>query len=49
MIRWISLLLLCACTLSAQTKKILIEGGDEDLVRDLQKVSTKAQHYASHG
>ncbi len=43
MIRWISLLLLSACTLSAQTKKILILGGEEDLVRDLQKVSTKAR------
>ncbi len=42
MIRWIALLLLCACTLSAQTKKILFLGEEEDLVRDLQKVSTKA-------
>jgi len=42
MIRWISLILVCACTLSAQTKKILVVGGEEDLVRDLQKVSTKA-------
>ncbi len=43
MIRWSPLLLLCACTLSAQTKKILVAGGGEDLVQDLQKVSAKAR------
>ena len=43
MIRWTPLLLICACTLSAQTKKILVAGGEEDLVRDLQSVSPKAR------
>ena len=42
MIRWTALLLLCACTLSAQTKKILLAGGDQDLVQELQRVSMKA-------
>lgn len=42
MIRWTTLLLICACTLSAQTKKILVAEDDEDLIRDLQGVSTKA-------
>ena len=43
MIRWTPVLLICACTLSAQTKKILVAGGDDDLVRDLQSASTKAR------
>jgi phosphoglycerate dehydrogenase-like enzyme len=41
---WASLLLICACTLSAQTKKILVDREEEDvLVRDLQAVSQKAR------
>jgi phosphoglycerate dehydrogenase-like enzyme len=46
MIRWTPLLLICACTLSAQTKKILISGAEENLVRDLQSVSAKARTVA---
>jgi phosphoglycerate dehydrogenase-like enzyme len=42
--RWISLLLICATALSAQTKKILVDRDeDTDLVRDLRNVSTKAR------
>jgi hypothetical protein len=41
---WASLLLICACTLSAQTKKILVDREEEDvLLRDLQAVSQKAR------
>ena len=42
--RWASLLLICACALSAQTKKILVDRAEEDvMVRDLQAVSPKAR------
>jgi phosphoglycerate dehydrogenase-like enzyme len=42
--RWASLLLICACALSAQTKKILVDREEEDvLVKDLQAVSPKAR------
>src|SRR5579864_9621500 len=41
--RWASLLLMCVCALSAQTKKILVDRSEEDvLVQDLQSVSPKA-------
>jgi len=43
MFRSAPLLLICACAVSAQTKKILVAGGAEDLVRDLQSVSAKAR------
>jgi len=43
MTRTIVLLLFCAASLLAQTKKILIAGGEQDLIRDLQSVSPKAQ------
>jgi len=43
MIRTIVLLLFCAASFFAQTKKILIAGGEQDLIRDLQSVSPKAQ------
>jgi phosphoglycerate dehydrogenase-like enzyme len=42
MIRWTALLLIYACTLMGQTKKILVSGADEAFVRDLQGVSAKA-------
>lgn len=42
MIRSLLLFLVCACAVSAQTKKILVEGGG-GLVRELQSVSTKAR------
>jgi phosphoglycerate dehydrogenase-like enzyme len=41
--RLASLLVLCACALSAQTKKILVDSGEEGLVQELQGVSTKAR------
>lgn len=42
--RWASLLLICACALSAQTKKILVDREEEDvLVKDLQAASPKAR------
>jgi phosphoglycerate dehydrogenase-like enzyme len=42
--RWASLLLICACALSAQTKKILVDRAEEDvMVRDLQGISPKAR------
>ena len=42
--RLASLLLICACALSAQTKKILVDRSEEDvMVRDLQAVSPKAR------
>ena len=42
--RWASLVLICACALSAQTKKILVDRSEEDvMVRDLQAVSPKAR------
>jgi len=42
--RWASLLLMCVCALSAQTKKILVDRSEEDvMVRDLQAVSPKAR------
>ncbi|HUJ23535.1 MAG TPA: NAD(P)-dependent oxidoreductase, partial [Bryobacteraceae bacterium] len=41
--RWVSLLAICACALSAQTKKILVSTEDEDFVHDLQGVTPKAR------
>ena len=43
MIRSTALLLICACTISAQTKKIVIEGAEDGLVQDLQKITPKAR------
>src|SRR2546425_1172324 len=37
------LLAISACALSAQTKKILVSGGDPQLLKDLQGASSKAQ------
>jgi D-2-hydroxyacid dehydrogenase (NADP+) len=42
MIRFFPLLLVLACALPAQTKKILVEGGG-GLIRELQSVSTKVR------
>ena len=43
MIHWAWLLLLCAGAVAAQTKKIVVEEGDGDLVSQLQGVSPKAR------
>jgi phosphoglycerate dehydrogenase-like enzyme len=41
--RLASLVMICACTLSAQTKKILVDREEDGLVQDLQSVSPKAR------
>jgi phosphoglycerate dehydrogenase-like enzyme len=40
--RWVSLLVICACALSAQTKKIVVDNEEPGLIQDLQSVSPKA-------
>jgi phosphoglycerate dehydrogenase-like enzyme len=40
--RYASLLVICACALSAQTKKIVVDNEEPGLIQDLQSVSPKA-------
>lgn len=41
--RLASLLMICACALSAQTKKIVVDNEEPGLIQDLQSVSPKAR------
>ncbi len=41
--RLASLLVICACALSAQTKKILVDNSEDGLVQELEGVSPKAR------
>ncbi len=41
--RVLLIVLVCVVTVHAQQKKILVEGGDQELVRDLQAVTTQAK------
>lgn len=43
MTRWVPLLLICVCTLQAQTKKILVDPDDQELIPELQSASAQVR------